>query len=121
MDTTTSTPSALSDDELLRLWTEAGGDSGYGHTYIEASKFLRFLRSFAARIRAEERDELIAALREASLQIEYLQQKFAPTGSGAAVLARTHALLAKADSTRTKRGEAAAASRAESIRSDQPA
>ncbi len=38
--------------------------------------------------------DLEAVLGEARLQIEYLQEKFQPTGSGNAVLARINAALA---------------------------
>jgi len=40
-------------------------------------------------------DELVAALREACLQIEYLHGKFMPTGSGETVLSRSEMMLAK--------------------------
>jgi len=40
--------------------------------------------------------ELLAALKEAVLQIEYLHEKFKQTGSGEAVLFRARAAIAKA-------------------------
>lgn len=50
---------------------------------------------FAALVRHEARiAELEAVLGEARLQIEYLQEKFQPTSTGNAVLARINAALA---------------------------
>jgi hypothetical protein len=50
----------LSDDELLRLWHEAGGgfngpyvEGGWVRSYMDKAKLLSFLRSFAASIRVE--------------------------------------------------------------------
>ena len=40
-------------------------------------------------------EELVEALSEAELQIEYLQQKFQETGSGNSVLGRIRTVLAK--------------------------
>jgi hypothetical protein len=58
MNTTRNASSALSDDELLRKWEEAGGDFYYPTNYasMETAKLLPFLRSFAARVRADERE-----------------------------------------------------------------
>lgn len=44
-----------------------------------------------------ERDEIVEMLREASLQIEYLHEKFQKTGTGETVLARIRMLLARAE------------------------
>ena len=41
--------------------------------------------------------ELLAALKEARLQIEYLDAKFQPTGTSANVLARIESAIAKAE------------------------
>jgi hypothetical protein len=50
--------SELSDDELLRLWLEAGGDFHTGSPALRVAlmiedHLLRFLRSFAVHVRAE--------------------------------------------------------------------
>jgi len=42
-----------------------------------------------------EKAELVSALRESCLQIEYLHGKFTPTGSGETVLSRSAMILAK--------------------------
>jgi hypothetical protein len=42
-------------------------------------------------------DALVEALKEASLQIEYLHEKFQPTGSGNGLLARINAALKDAE------------------------
>ena len=48
-------------------------------------------------------DEMVEALREAELQIVYLHEKFAETGSGNTTLARIRSVLSK--STPTQEGE----------------
>jgi hypothetical protein len=42
-------------------------------------------------------NDLIAMLSEAAIQIEYMQERFANTGTGAAVASRCRALLAKVE------------------------
>lgn len=46
--------------------------------------------------------DLYEALQEAKLQIEYLHEKFASTGTGNAVLSKIEAALAKADGVKTE-------------------
>jgi hypothetical protein len=50
---------------------------------------------FLGRIAKLEREnaELVEALREALLQLEYLHQKFTPTSTGEAVISRLNGLL----------------------------
>ena len=51
--------STLSDHELQRMWREAGGGfhgPHVEHGYMEEAKLLSFLRSFAARAAADERE-----------------------------------------------------------------
>lgn len=43
------------------------------------------------------RDEMVAALREAELQIDYLHGKFQTTGTGATTLAKIRSILAVVD------------------------
>lgn len=41
--------------------------------------------------------EMLDALKEAVVQIDYLQEKFAKTGTGEAALTRLHAVIRKAE------------------------
>jgi hypothetical protein len=68
--------------------TLPGSDSATATMCREAAAALR---SAAAREAA-----LVEALEQATLQIEYLHEKFQPTGSGNAVAARARAALAAA-------------------------
>lgn len=45
----------------------------------------------------EAAPEMLAALKETVLQLEYLADKFGETGTGAAVLSRVEAVIAKAE------------------------
>jgi hypothetical protein len=45
---------------------------------------------------AQQAHEMLAALQETVLQLEYLSDKFGETGTGAAVLARVNAVIARA-------------------------
>ena len=45
----------------------------------------------------EQYDAMLAALKEATLQLEYLADKFGETGTGAAVLSRINAVISKAE------------------------
>ncbi|MRI57466.1 hypothetical protein D8770_26570 [Methylobacterium sp. DB1607] len=48
-------------------------------------------------VAVNSRDEMVAALREAELQIDYLHDKFQTTGTGSTVLAKIRSILAVVD------------------------
>jgi hypothetical protein len=61
MDTTEKACPALSDEQLRDLWLEVGGDFYWGsskpdYAQIDEAKLFLFLRSFAERIKVEERE-----------------------------------------------------------------
>jgi hypothetical protein len=85
-------------DLIERLESVNGEQAPYANDLVLAwcHEAAAALRSAAAREAA-----LVEALEQATLQIEYLHEKFQPTGSGNAVAARARAALAAAKETRS--------------------
>ena len=70
------------------------GDWDHHIIICEVSRFLTGGKPEARLIAAAP--DLLEALKEAILQIEYLHEKFSPTGSGEAVLAKAKTAIARA-------------------------
>lgn len=62
-----------------------GAPAAYGLSLDETPAIVRAVNNH---------DALVAALQEAVRQIEYMQEKFTPTATGATVIARSNSLLA---------------------------
>jgi len=70
-------------------------------TYIERDFKEAYIRMKERALDAErDRDALVDVLQEARLQIEYLHEKFKPTGTSEAVLARIAYTLADVGGSR---------------------